>query len=125
MKKFILGITALVGACSIADANTLTVNNNTNCTYNLSIGGIGNGGGVTVATPGTTTFNSNFPSTGIFGVKVMYVDVTGNFSQIYVGDNTPFANSTALPAPSCPTPFNSITGIWQTAPNGDVTLTIL
>jgi hypothetical protein len=125
MKKIILGVAALIGACSMADANTLTVHNNTNCTYDLSIGGIGNGGGFTVAVPGTSTFNSNFPSTGIFGVKVMYADVNGSLSQIYVGDNLPFANSTALPAPSCPTPFNFITAVWQTAPNGDVTLTIL
>ena len=124
MKRLILGVTALIGACSIADANILTVNNNTSCTYDLSIGGIGTSG-PTVAIPGTTTFSSSAPSTGIFGVKVMFVDITGATSQIYVGDTVPFANSTAFPAPSCPTPFNFITAIWQTASNGDVILTIL
>ncbi len=125
MKKIILGIAALVGTCSVADANILTINNNTNCTYNLSIGGIGSGGGATVAIPGTSSFTSGPPSSGIFGVKIMYADITGATSQIYVGDNMPFANSIAFPAPSCPTPFNYITAIWQTAANGDVTLTIM
>ncbi len=52
MKKLILGV-ALMGACSMADANTLTVNNSTGCTFDLSIGGIGSSG-VTVAPPGMT-----------------------------------------------------------------------
>ena len=124
MKKLILGIAALVGACGIADANVLTINNNTNCTYDISIGGIGTSGGVTVAVPGTSTFTSS-PITTIFGVKIVFVNITGGTGGTYVGDTTPFANTMGSPAPACPTPFGYITALWQTAPNGDVTLTIL
>lgn len=125
MKKLILGLAALMGACSIADANMLTINNNTSCTYKLSIGGGTSTPGPNVAVPGTSTFFSVPPSGIIFGVKIMFVDITGATSQIAVGDITPFANSLAFPAPACPTPFNYITAIWQTATNGDVILTIL
>ena len=125
MKKLILGTLALIGACTMADANTLTVNNQTACNYPLSIGGIGGGGGTTVAVPGTSSFTSSAPSAGIFGVKIMFVDITGATSQIYVGDTVPFANSMSMPAPSCTVPFNYITAIWQIAPSGDVTVTLL
>ena len=125
MKKLILGAIALIGTCSIADANVLTVNNQTNCTYDLSIGGIGSSG-PTVALPGTSTFTSSTsPVTTIDAVKIMFVNITGATSQINVGNGSPFANSMAFPAPSCPVPFNYITALWQVAPNGDVTLTIL
>jgi hypothetical protein len=125
MKKIILGLVALTGACSIADANTLTINNNTSCTYNLSIGGGTSAPGPTVAAPGSSIFSSVPPSGNIFGVKIMFVDVTGATSQIYVGDTVPFANSSAFPAPACPTPFSFVTAIWQTTPGGDVIVTIL
>lgn len=127
MKKLILGTLALIGACSMADANTLTINNNTACTYTLSIGGIGNypGPNPTVAVPGTSIFNSYPPSNGIFGVKILFIDVAGANGGTYVGSNVPFANTAGSPAPACPTPFNFITAVWQTATNGDVTLTIL
>ncbi len=126
MKKLILGVAALIGACSMADANTLTINNNTNCTFDLSIGGIGNySGPPTVAVPGTSTYSSNFPSPAIFGVKIMFTNVAGTNGGTSVGDTVPFANTMGSPAPACPTPFGYITAVWQTAPNGHVTLTIL
>ena len=103
----------------------LTIKNTTNCTYDLSIGGLGNSTGPTVAVPGTSTFFSNFPSSGIFGVKITFVDVLGGTGGTYVGDNTPYASTTGAPAPACPTVFGFITAVWQTAANGDVTLTIL
>ncbi len=116
---------ALIGACNMADANTLTINNTTNCTYNLSIGGIGGGGGVTVAVPGSSSFNSAPPSPGIFGVKIMYADVTGGLSQIDVSNGSPYANSLALPAPVCSSAVGYLTAVWQILPNGDVVLTLL
>lgn len=127
MKKLILGTLALIGACSMANANILTVKNNTNCTYTLSIGGIGNypGPTPTVAIPGTSTFNSNPPSSGISGVKIVFTDVNGDNGGTSVGNTVPFANTMGSPAPACSTPFGFITAVWQIAPNGDVTLTIL
>ncbi len=123
MKKIILGIAALIGACGMADANVLTVNNNTNCTFDLSIGGIGTSG-PTVAIPGASTFTSS-PITTISGAKIMFINAAGGTGGTYVGSTVPFANTMGSPAPACPTPFGYITAVWQTAPNGDVTLTIL
>ena len=127
MKKLILGTLALIGACSMADANTLTINNTTGCTYTLSIGGIGNYPGPfpTVAVPGSSIFNSYPPSNGISGVKIEFVSVTGANVGIGVGNNAPFGSTMGSPAPACPTPFGYITAVWQVAANGDVTLTIL
>ena len=125
MKKLILGTMALIGACSMADANTLFIINNNNCTYDLSIGGIGSSG-PTVAVPGASSFSSSTsPATTISGVKLMFLDVTGSTSQIYVGNGTPFANSAGFPAPVCSNQFNMITAIWQVDPAGDVHLTIM
>jgi hypothetical protein len=125
MKKLILGTLALIGACSMADANTLFVTNNTGCTYDLSIGGIGISG-VTVAPPGASSFASSVtPPTTISGVKITFLSVTGANGGVYVGNGTPFANTMGSPAPACTTPFGYITAVWQTAPSGDVYLTIL
>lgn len=121
-----LGIFALIGACSMANANTLFINNTTNCTYDISIGGIGgSGGALNVAVPGMSSATSAPPSSGIFGVKIAFPNVTGGNTGTYVGDTVPFASTAGMPAPICFTPFGYITAIWQTAPNGDVTLTIL
>lgn len=114
---------ALIGACSMADANTLFITNNNNCTYDLSIGGIGSSG-PTVAVPGTSSYSSS-GTTSISGVKLMFLDVTGTTSQIYVGNGTPFANSAGFPTPVCSNQFNMITAIWQVDPAGDVHLTIM
>lgn len=125
MKKLILGVLALTGACSMADANTLTVKNMNNCTYDLSIGGIGSSA-PTVAAPGTTTFTSSTsPVTTISGVKIMFQDINGNMIQLNVGNGSPFASSMGLAAPLCPTPFNYVTAVWQLGPSGDITLTIM
>lgn len=125
MKKMMLGALALIGVCSMANANQLTINNNTGCTYDLSIGGIGNTSNPMIAVPGTSTYNSSAPSTGIFGVKVMYVDVLGGQSQISVGNGSPYANSLSLPTPTCTSAVGYLTAVWQNLPNGDVVLTLL
>jgi hypothetical protein len=127
MKKLILGTLALIGACSMADANTLTINNTTGCTYTLSIGGIGNYPGPfpTVAVPGTSSFNSYPPSSGISAIKILFTDVTGANGGTSVGNTVPYGSTMGSPAPACPTTFGYITAVWQVATNGDVTLTIL
>jgi hypothetical protein len=124
MKKLILGTLALIGACSMADANTLTVTNNTGCTYNLSIGGIGSSG-PTVAPPGPSSFVSTPPSSGISGVKIMFTDVTGSTIQLNVGNGSPFASSMGMPAPACTTNFGYVSAIWQINASGDVFLTLM
>lgn len=124
MKKLILAVVALTGVCGMANANQLQINNNTPCTFDLSIGGIGSSG-PTVAVPGTSFFNSTPPSSGISAVKILFTDVAGNLGGTAVGNSTPFGSTMGMPAPACPTPFGYITAIWQTLPSGDVVLTIL
>ncbi len=121
MKKLVLGVAALIGACSMADANTLTINNNTGCTYNLSISGAGG----STAAPGTSTFTSTNPAIAITSIKIMFNDVNGGTIQLNVGNGSPFASSLGLANPACPTQFNYVTAIWQLATNGDVVLTIM
>ncbi len=127
MKKLILGTLALIGACTMADANTLDIKNNTGCTYTLSIGGIGNYPGPfpTVAPPGASSFMSYAPSTGITSIKIMFTDVNGNGIQLNVGNGSPYASSLGLATPACPTPFGYVSAIWQVDPSGNIVLTLM
>lgn len=119
----ILGVLALTGVCGMANANKLTINNSTPCTYDLSIGGIGNSS-PSVAVPGISEFDSS-PITTISGIKIMFPDVNGATIQLNVGNGSPFASSQGLPAPACATSSGYVMAIWQLLPSGDINLMIM
>ena len=119
MKKLLLGTLALIGISVEAEANMLTIYNNTPCTYTLSISGAG---GATVL-PGMSTIMS-VGTANIDAVKIMYVNGT-NYTQVNVGYGYTISNSIGQPTPPCLTASTYFTAAWsQASVTANATLSI-
>jgi hypothetical protein len=120
MKKLLLAALALTGTFSLAQANTLTVNNTTGCAIYMGLNSVG----LTYAMPGSTVVTF---SPDITNAKFEYPLTTGLYSGSFaVGFGYPFVSTAGYAAPGCSTATGSIAAIWQQAtPTGDVVLTFL
>jgi len=117
MKKMLLAALALTGTGVAAEANMLTVNNLTPCTYTISL----SGGSGTVIPPGTSTFYS-FGTVNITAIKIMW---GGGVTQVNVGYGSPYHNSIGQPTPTCLAPGGFYTASWaQASPSADASMVI-
>lgn len=91
MKKLFLALAAFAGTYGITNANTVTVNNLTGCTYTLNFSSV-----VTTVGPGITTVSSTAVSGDLIACKIIYNDGLPGSISIGVGlqpDFPPYANS--------------------------------
>lgn len=119
MKKLLLAALTLTGTFSLAQANTLTINNNTGCTIYMGLNSVG----LQYVPPGsvTVTFQPD-----ITNAKFEYPTSTGYSGSFAVGFGFPYVSTMGAAAPACSTAVGYITAVWQQAnPTGNVVLTFL
>lgn len=121
MKKLLLALTATMFISFNVFANSITIINNTNCTYDIS-----SQIGLTLILPNSTYTDSNV--NGIFGAKITSQGTPG---QVNVGawpPTYPFYQSvnsaTVGSFPSC-NGGNSFTVVWNVDAFNDIILLIL
>lgn len=124
MKKVLLAAFCLLGSYGISQANTLTVNNLTGCTYILSL----DGGGYVSASPGSNTFTS-FPGANITIAKVAYwpgYPSAPIVAETAVGISFPYGNTSGQTTPPCLIGGSTyFTATWsQGSPSANATLVI-
>ena len=122
MKRLLLAACALAGTYGITQANTVTVNNLTGCTYTLNFSS-----SIGTAPPGISVHTSA-PGTDIIACKIIYDYAGPNNISIGVGmspDYPPYANSSMFPyTPPCLT-SSFYTVAWsQSGATANATLVI-
>ena len=125
MKKLLLSALLLTGVATSAKANTVTIDNQTMCTYIVHLSGLGD---ITVS-PGVTSYTS-LPGQDIFGARVYYQTAFGGgaydgaFAVNYYYN---FFNTLTGSAPLCiPASASAFYGSWwqpgSTSANAQLTL---
>ncbi|RQO32469.1 hypothetical protein DBR32_02370 [Taibaiella sp. KBW10] len=120
MKKVLLAAFALIATYGIADANVMTVQNLTACTYTLST----STGQILTAPPGLSTFTST-GSLHFVATKVVYNFGVFPETTLGVGLGSPYANTMGQTTPPCLVGTTYYTGSWsQASPTANATLVI-
>ncbi|RQO32471.1 hypothetical protein DBR32_02380 [Taibaiella sp. KBW10] len=120
MKKILFAALALAGTFQMAQANTLTINNLTNCTLRCGISYYGD----VMVPPGLSTYTST-PGNDISSLKLEFLAVNGSYLQLVSGITPSYSSGAGMPSPVCPTPMGYLTLSWaQASPTANATMII-
>jgi hypothetical protein len=111
MKKLLLGTCALLGTAGMAQANVLTVNNLTACTYEATMTGYG---AIATIPPGISTFTS-LAGFDISSFKIIYMSGGTGLASCSVGLGYMSSNTMGQPTPPCLPPGAYFSAAWAQA----------
>lgn len=121
MKKLLLAVCALLGTVGMAQANVLTVNNITGCTYQATMNGYG---AIATIPPGISTFTS-LPGSNITEIKIIYMSGGTGLASCSVGLGNTNSNTMGQPTPPCLASGAYFTAAWaQMTPTANATAVI-